>query len=223
MIVASATSSPPASFLGLPVQKFDKLLEIIISIVLSCASLLTAWNGFQASQWSLVQGRNNNQAIGLRVKATQATAIGTQLQQVDLSTFIAWLQATSAKDQALADFYRTRFRAEFKPAFEEWLASEPLSNANAAPSPFALPSYSLAKFQEANDYEAQAGEAAERAQDAAEISRNYVIATLFVATSLFFAGISRSFNIRLMRFVLVVLSTLLLLIGLATAAGLPKI
>ena len=146
--------------------------------------------------------------------------------QPEMQRLVPWaalVQATSAKDQTLADFYRTRFRAEFKPAFEEWLASKPLTNINAAPSPFALPSYSLAKFQEASDYEAQAGEAAERAQDAAEISRGYVIATLFVATSLFFAGISRSFNIRMMRLVLVVLSTLLLLIGLATAAGLPKI
>src|SRR6188472_1660534 len=190
----NAASTPP-TFLGMPTQKFDKALEIIVSVVLSCASLLTAWSGFQASQWGIVQGRNNNQAIGLRVKATQSTAIGTQQQQVDLSVFIAWLQATSAKDQALADFYRARFRAEFKPAFEEWMASEPLKNPNAAPTPFALPTYSLARFKESADYEQQAGDASQRAQTAAEIARSYVITTLFVAASLFFAGISRSFNI----------------------------
>ncbi len=198
-------------------------MEITVSVILSFATLLTAWNGFQASQWSMMQGRNNNLAIGLRVKATQATAIGTQHQQVDLSTYIAWLQATSAKDQVLADFYRARFRAEFKPAFEEWVASAPLTNPDAAPTPFALPSYSVAKFQEASDLEQQAGEASKRGMEAGDNSRGYVITTLFVAAALFFAGISRTFNYRAVRVVLVILSVLLLLIGLANVIGLPKV
>lgn len=210
-------------FLGMPVARFDKMMEIAISIILSCASLLTAWNGYQASQWGVTQGRNNNQAIGLRVKATQATALGTQLQQVDLSSYIAWLQAFSSNDLALADFIRDRFRPDFKVAFEAWMASNPLTNPNAAPTPFALPSYVVPQFVEADALEAQAGEAAERAIDASENSRSYVIATLFVAAALFFAGISRSFSIRAVRAVLVVASLLLLLYGIATVGGLPRV
>jgi hypothetical protein len=221
--MTQVSSTAPSTFLGMPVARFDKALEIAISIILSCASLLTAWNGFQASQWGAVQGRNNNQAMALRVKATQSTALGTQHQQVDLSTYIAWLQAYSANDPTLATFIRERFRPEFKLAFEAWLATEPLKNPSAAPTPFAMKEYVVPGFVQAAAYEEEAAEASIRAQEAAEIARNYVITTLFVAAALFFAGIARTFNIRGVRVVVVVLSVLLLLVGLVNAAGLPKV
>lgn len=197
-------------------------MEVVVSIILSFASLLTAWNGYQASQWGQVQGRNNNQNIALRVQSSQATAIATQQQQIDVNVFIAWLQATSTSDQRLADFYRARFRAEFKPAFEEWVSGRPLTNTQAAATPFELPSYAPAKFKEAAMLEQQAGEAQARGQQAGATVVRYVIATLFVAASLFFAGISRSFNYRSVRLVLVVASLFLFLNGLINSIGLPK-
>jgi hypothetical protein len=218
----TVTTAKKALF-GMPPARVDKTMEVVVSIVLSFASLLTAWNGYQASQWSQVQGRNNNQNISLRVQASQSTAIATQQQQVDVSVFIAWLQATNANDQRLADFYRARFRAEFKPAFEEWVASRPLSNTNAAATPFELPAYAPAKFKQAETLEQQAGEAQARGQQAGETVARYVIATLFVAASLFFAGISRSFNYRSVRLVLVAASMFLFLAGLLNSIGLPKV
>jgi hypothetical protein len=209
--------------INLPAVKVDKTMEILVSIVLSFASLLTAWNGYQASQWGAEQGRNNNTAMAARVQATRATALATSQRQVDVSVFIAWLEATNAKDQALADFYRARFRDEFRPAFDEWLKSQPLVNADAAPTPFALPSYSLLQMREAEALEQQAGDAAAKAQAANETSTRYVISTLFVAASLFFAGISRTFNYRAVRLVLVVASLFLFLAGLINSVGLPRI
>ena len=44
----------------------------------------------------------------------------------------------------LADFYFKRFREEFRPAVDAWVATRPLKNPNAPLTPFAMPQYKLA-------------------------------------------------------------------------------
>ena len=40
--------------------------------------------------------------------------------------FFQWVNATATGDAELADFYTDRFRPEFRPAFDAWLATDPL-------------------------------------------------------------------------------------------------
>jgi hypothetical protein len=65
------------------------------------------------------------------------------VRTIDGELFSQWLNAFEAHKTALARFYRKRFREEFVPAFEAWMAHDPLNNAKAPPSPFALPDYRL--------------------------------------------------------------------------------
>ena len=51
--------------------------------------------------------------------------------QVDVATFIQWVDANAHDDEDLADFYEARFRDEFQPAFDAWLATDPLVNPDA--------------------------------------------------------------------------------------------
>ena len=86
--------------------------------------------------------------------------------QVDIAMFFQWANATAADDRELADFYTERFRAEFRPAFDAWLATDPLTNPSAPPTPFATDQYQLAARTEAErlDAEAEAGAAVVRAR-----------------------------------------------------------
>ena len=43
--------------------------------------------------------------------------------------FFQWVNATETDEGALADFYEARFRPDFRPAFDAWLATDPLTNA----------------------------------------------------------------------------------------------
>ena len=56
---------------------------------------------------------------------------------------------TRSKEKELADFYFARFRAEFKPAVDAWVATRPLQNADAPLTPFAMPQYRVAAQAEA--------------------------------------------------------------------------
>ena len=64
--------------------------------------------------------------------------------QIDVALFTQWVDAYVREETELADFYRGRFRDEFKPAFQAWVATEPRTNPDAPLSPFAMPEYKLA-------------------------------------------------------------------------------
>ena len=103
------------------------------------------------------------------------------------------------RGRKLADFYFQRFRPEFKPAVEAWAALRPLKNADAPPTPFAMPEYKLAKSEEADKLLAEAEASSADARESNQRSDNYVLAVVLFAASLFFAGISTKLVLAALR------------------------
>jgi hypothetical protein len=170
--------------------------ELVATALLAMATVATAWAGYQSRQWtgegSLAAGRAN----AARVESARATGTANQLSGIDVATFIQWVDATAHKDAALATFYRARFRPEFKPAFAAWLATQPLTNASAPPSPFAMPQYRLAANVKADQLEQTAGRSTAAAVVANARANDYVGAVVLLASALFFAGISTKLHSR---------------------------
>ena len=164
--------------------------ELVATVLLALATVATAWASYQARQWTGEQAQSYSRANAARVESARATGTANQLSGIDVATFIQWVDATAHKDAALAAFYRARFRPEFKPAFDAWLATQPLTNANAPPSPFAMPEYRLAATAKADALEQKAGANATVAAVANERANDYVGAVVLFASALFFAGIS---------------------------------
>jgi len=164
--------------------------EIVATVVLALAAVATAWSSYQATRWNGEQVKASGRANALRSEAARAETLAQDQTQVDIATFIAWADATGTGDPDLARFYRDRFRPEFRPAFEAWLATNPLSNPSAPPTPFALDQYRLAAKADAEriDVETQATTAmvGRNVQRAA----NYVLGVVLFAVALFFAGMS---------------------------------
>ena len=196
-------------------------LEIIAAIILALASLLTAWSSYQAAQWSRTQGTKSNASVRVLVESAQYVTLAGQDSLVDVITFTNWLEAVSTDNQALEDFYRSRFRAEFQPAFEAWLALEPLTNPAAPNAPFAMPEYDPANRQAAADKQAEAAVLQQESRAAAENAESYVRNTLFFASALFFIGVSRMFSANRVRLALEILAGILLLVGIYNALTVP--
>ena len=96
------------------------------AVVMSLAALATSWASYQASLWSGEQAEHSASAAALRTKSTRASNRADQLRLIDIGTFAHWMTAMAGRDSALAGFISARFRTEFKPAFEHWIASRPL-------------------------------------------------------------------------------------------------
>src|SRR5206468_7822951 len=113
-----------------------------------------------------------------------------QLTQVDIATFVQWVDADVAGNRKLATFYRRRFRPEFRPAFAAWIATSPRTNPKAPLSPFAMPQYRLAETAQSERLNTAAGAHADAAGNANQRADNYVLAVVLFAVALFFAGMS---------------------------------
>ena len=159
-------------------------------MLLAVAAVATAWSAYQARQWTGEQSQGYSHATASRIAENRESALANSQVQIDVATFLQWVDATAVKRPALADFYRTRFRPEFTPAFTAWLAQKPLKNPNAAKTPFALPQYRLKARVAAEALEAKAAAASEGAKDANQRADNYMLAVVLFSSSLFFAGIS---------------------------------
>ena len=94
--------------------------------------------------------------------------------------FSQWLNAYASGDERLQAFYRARFRPEFKAAFEPWLAADPRTNPDAAPTPFATPQYQLATRTQAADLDRQADARFAEGQRAKVVSDSFIGATVIL-------------------------------------------
>jgi hypothetical protein len=118
-------------------------LEWAATVLLAVAAVATAWSSYQATRWNGEQAKAASRTNGFRIEAARAQGEAEAQTQVDVATFIQWVDAHLNDEQELQDFYEERFRDEFQPAFQAWLASDPFTNPNAPPTPFGLDEYQL--------------------------------------------------------------------------------
>ncbi len=207
---------------GVPeVSRSEKGFEIFATALLAVAALATAWSGYQASLWDGIQSSNYTQASAARTSAAEMHTEANQVRLADLSVFENFIDASVSGDTELADFYRLRFRDEFEPAYEAWIALDPLANPAAPASPLTMPEYRLAQEQEASDLTARAEAKFAEGEDANTYSDVYTASTLFFASALFFAAISERFAYRRARIALLAFACAGLIAGVAVALTQP--
>ena len=177
-------------------------MEIVATVLLALATVATAWSGYQASRWNGEQAKAFSRANAARIESTRASGLADAQTQIDVATFTSWVDAYAQEQTQLADFYLKRFRAEFKPAVDAWIATRPLRNANAPLTPFAMPQYRLAARQKADELELEAETLAAKARTNVQRATNYVLCVVLFAAALFFAGMSSKLRTRRLQAVL---------------------
>jgi len=199
----------------------ERVMELVATLLLAIATLGIAWSGYQGARWSGKQAEEYSASNSARAHANRAATAASQDRTQDLLNFNRWLEVDTEGNQQLADLYQRRFRPEFIPAFEAWLASDPVDNPNAESSPLREPQYRLANLERSNELEDQGDKHFENARAATEHTDNYVLTTVFFATVLFFAGISMRFVWLRMRVAVLVLGTIFLAYAIVLVARLP--
>ena len=174
----------------------DRWLDWTATVLLALATVATAWAAYQSRQWTGEQSQGYSHATAKRIAVNRASALANRQVQIDVAAFIQWVDARLRHDTKVADFYRTRFRDEFKPAFAAWLATRPFTNPAAPRTPFDVPQYRLRASVEADDLERAAAADSEGAKAANQRADNYMLAVVLFASALFFAGISAKVDTR---------------------------
>jgi hypothetical protein len=195
--------------------------EIVATALLVITAVATSWSSYQATRWHGEQAATANRTSAIRIQGASAASLGEAETQVDVATFIAWVNADQAKDKQLADFYVARFRPEFKIAFDAWEATRPLTNPSAPPTPFAMPEYQVAHRNEAARLNKAAEVSAAKVGEYIQRASNYVLTVVLYAVVLFFAGMSTKLRSRRLRTITVVAGCLVLVVTLTWIATFP--
>ena len=200
----------------------DERVEVVAAVLLSLATVLSAWAAYQATRWSGEQANNYAEAAALRASANSHGTIASRQIQIDVATFIAWSDATQDGDDQLADYLRARFRKEFVAPFQQWLDSRPPDSSGLPPgTPFEQPSYTLAEQALADQGVKDADASLLDAQRANQISDNFVLTAVLFASVLFFAGIAAKFRPQWIRWGMLGVAVVVFVLGLFVVVSLP--
>ncbi len=199
----------------------DRRVEVIAAILLSIATVLTAWSAYQATRWSGVQAESYTIASARRTESVRSFTIANRQLLIDVDVFINWLDATDDGDEELADDLRDRMRDEFVPAFDAWLASGTPGQLPDG-TPFDLPEYRLEAFAESEQLEAEAAASFDEGREANQTGDDFVLAAVLFASVLFFSGLAGTFDAFKAQIILLVLAGVMILAGTTIVVTLPQ-
>ena len=196
-------------------------VELVVTVLLAMAAVATAWSSYQATRWNGEQAKASSRTNGIRIQASRAASLSEAQTEIDVATFIQWVDAHTSGDEQLESFYVERFRAEFKPAFNAWIATNPFSATGAPPTPFAVPEYRLAATADAERLDREAEASAAVVARNIQRASNYVLGVVLFSAALFFAGISTKLQSRRLRTALLVTGCTVFLVTAGWLATFP--
>ena len=194
-------------------ERIERRFEVITAILLGVVAVVTAWSGYQATRWAGEESTLYAKASAQRVEATRDSTLAGQLRLYDLVLVNNWMNAYAQGNTKLANIFENRFRPEFRPAFDAWLALDPFNHPNAPPGPLFMPQYKISLDDRANQLDVQAANTFAEGLAAKEQGDAYVLNTVLLAVVLFLAAIAENFKWNTIRAVILAVALALLLFG----------
>lgn len=180
-------------------------IELVATFLMSIAIVLSAYCAYEATRWSGVQALAYASANTARVESSKASSEAWQQLSYDASTLLNLTEADVLGETIVVSELSSHFiRKEFQPYVDEWMALQPLTNPAAPSTPFDLPNFVNEEQERSKVLEEEASIKIQEAQDANQNGDDYVLATVFFALVLFFAGISTKLDyVNLQKMVLI--------------------
>lgn len=213
-------------------------IELIATIIMALAAILTAWCAFQATKWGGIMAIEFSSANAARIESAKAEGLANTQRSIDVNVYTQWLEAVAEeiadgvippvreagyepREGTLSAFYFERMRAEFKTALDVWLDTDPLNDPDAPPTPFAMEEYQLQASVEAEDLVTQSEAHRQAALDANQNGDNYVLTVVGFSLVIFFAGVSSKLKQQRNRWIALGTAMLLFVLGIVALAFLP--
>lgn len=202
-------------------RQIRKWSELWATIILSVATLITAWSGYEAGKWNGLQTSLNVQSTRLTIESSRLKTEAQETLLIDIGLFTNWVEATGNGNTQLADFLQARFRDDFRPAFEAWVATQPLQNPDAPDSPFTMAEYRRPEMDEAELFVERAGQLSISSEQAGSIADQYTLSVVILAGALLLAGLADRFEWAELRAIVVAVAMVILLVSIINVIRLP--
>lgn len=196
-------------------------LALAAMVLLGLATVVTAWSAYEATRWRSVEADAFLAAGSRRAEAAQATVEYATRAQVDVQTWIAWLQQSAKGSQEGTTFFQERFRDEFEAAFAAWLATAPDEGLPPG-TPFDLEEYALPADRTVQELTLAANALDEQAVVANKASNDYLLAAVVMVMVIFVAGVGTRAGNGAIRLSMILGAALLFLGGFGLMLSLPQ-
>jgi hypothetical protein len=212
-----ASEAPQANTDEVPEKRpAGHVRETIVLIVLSITAVLTAWCGFESSQWGGEMSIAFSEASSARIEAARQGGVANAARQADLTIWGVYLQARAQGNAALARYVEQRFTDHFRVAYRAWIAQgEPTDG------PFKMMEYIPPGTTESAAADQRADSRFAEALVFNQRGDNYTILTVLFALVLFFAAASTRLGSPRAQWILLGAAIAFLITGTAILATFP--
>jgi len=184
----------------------NKWVETVSTILLSIATVSSAWCVFESSQWNGEQYfRIEDESIADRSRMQKEMEAAQRLT-VDADFIFRYAEAVSNENEDLQEFYFGRFPPHLKKAALAWRKLDPMNNPDAPRSPMDMKEYVIPEQEEIDKFAKQANKFKLAANECDNNADNYMLLSLVLSTVLFFCGLSGVMDSYLNQVILVIIA-----------------
>lgn len=195
-------------------------LQALTAVILSLATLMSTWCGYQAARWSAEQSTMQSVADTAERQAAENTLAGLQIRTQDGLIILEYWRAMRTGDERASTTLFAHMRPELQRAVEESISEGILENPSV-PGPLQQESYVLQSETLASAQRHTAHTASSQAVVSGYRSNEYVLLTLMMASVLFVGGISTTFSRKSVRRTLGVIASLVFAVAITRMFLLP--
>lgn len=187
-------------------------IELTAAILLGIAGVLTAYAAYNGALAGGDALKGYTQSSRTTADANGFYNDYSQTYNADQALFLQYQLLVEKDDQATADVIKdTMFSAELTVATDAWLL---LPEGEGAATPLDTDEYVVPSLDSAQELTDRADAEFVGAQTIDDQGDNFDLAAVFLAVSLFFAGIAALFKVRKIQIAMLIGSALLLIPGL---------
>jgi len=186
-----------------------KWIETVTTILLSVATILSAWCVYEASQWYGEPYFRIEDENMVDRKHLQKEIASTQRMAAEAQLFLSYVSAVTDEKNKLADFLFTRFPPHLKVAVVAWHKLDPLNNPDAPASPMQMKEYVLPEEADIAKYAADARKFKAAANECDHHADNYMLLATILSMVLFFCGLSGVMDSRSNKLILIGFASLI--------------
>jgi hypothetical protein len=198
-------------------------IDLLATILLSLAAVLSAISAYQASRWYSEMNVSLAESSTLRsADAIDDRNVNRQML-ADMMLFVEWADAFRKTDTTLMTAIQDRFSEPLKKAFPAWLRLEKKGAANLLPqgTSFDLKEYAPALQQESNQLIIQSENKFATARNSAEVGDSYIFSLVIFSLALFFGAVCIKVDAHLFQAILFWIGAFIITMGIITVLQLP--
>ena len=200
-----------------------KWIEVISTILLSAATVLSAWCVYQSSQWSGEQYFRIDDETTANQFRLQYEVAGAQRKSAELQLFLEYSSAIADSNFRLAEFLYNRFPGSFKKPFNAWMKLDPYNNPDAPSSPFTMKEYVFLNWKKQKNMKNRPLAFKKAANISDNNSDNYVLLSLILSMVLFFSGMCGVADSRRSQKILLWVASLIFVVAVVFIVTMPVV